>query len=114
MKKLKIVVIGAGSAGFGPGTLADILAPEEMKEFDLTVSLVDIDVPALDRMFKLAHLIKDHHKSNAKIEATPDRNEALNGANYVITSVAQKRWDLWEKDFYVPQLDGFSTFWRIL
>jgi alpha-galactosidase len=107
MKKLKIVVIGAGSAGFGPGTLADIFAPEEMKEFDLTVSLVDIDVPALDRIFKLAHLIKDHHKSNAKIEATPDRNKALSGADYVITSVAQKRWDLWEKDFYVPYLYGF-------
>jgi len=107
MKKIKIVVIGAGSAGFGPGSIADIVAPQEMKEFDLTVTLVDIDVPALQRMHKLAHLIRDHHKSKAKIESTPDRKKALQGADYVITSVAQKRWDLWEKDFYIPYLYGF-------
>jgi alpha-galactosidase len=107
MKKLKIVVIGAGSAGFGPGTIADILAPPEMKEFELTVVLVDIDEPALARMLKLANMIKEHHRSPARLEATPDRKAALKGAHYVITSVAQKRWDLWEKDFYVPQAYGF-------
>lgn len=107
MKKLKIVVIGAGSAGFGPGTIADILAPKEMRDFDLTVSLVDIDEPALERMYKLANLIKEHHKSKANIEATPDRTKSLKDADYVITSVAKRRWDLWQKDFYIPQIYGF-------
>jgi alpha-galactosidase len=107
MKKLKIVVIGAGSAGFGPGTLADILSPPEMKEFDLTVVLVDIDEAALQRMHRLGALIREHHRSRARLEAVSDRKEALKGADYVITSVAQKRWELWEKDFYVPQAYGF-------
>jgi alpha-galactosidase len=107
MKKIKFVIIGAGSAGFGPGSIADVVAREELKEFDVTVTLVDIDVPALQRMHKLALMIRDHHESKARFEATPDRKEALEGADYVITSVAQRRWDLWEKDFFIPHLYGF-------
>lgn len=107
MKRLKIVVIGAASAGFGPSTIADIVAPKEMKEFDLTIALVDIDKEGLDRVLKLGGLIKEYHKSRAKLEATLDRKEALQGANYVITSVAQKRFAMWEKDFYIPQAYGF-------
>lgn len=107
MKSLKIVVIGAGSAGFGPGSVADIMANRELREFDVTVTLVDIDEPALERMLRLGHLIKDYHKSPAKLEATPDRTKALVGADYVITSVAHRRWDLWQQDFYIPAAYGF-------
>ena len=39
MKKIKFAIIGAGSAGFGPGSIADVVAREEMKEFDVTVTL---------------------------------------------------------------------------
>jgi len=52
MRLTKIVVIGAGSATFGRGTLADIMASKELREFELTVSLVDIDKVALDRMYR--------------------------------------------------------------
>jgi alpha-galactosidase len=102
MKKLKVVIIGAGSATFGSGTIADLMASKELREFDLTVTLVDIDKKALERMFRLANLIKEYHKSNADVNATTDRREALQGAEYVIISVAQRRWDLWQKDFYIP------------
>ena len=107
MKSMKIVVIGAGSAGFGPSTIADIVTPQEMKDFDLTITLVDIDKEGLDRVMKLGGMIKDYHKSKAKLEATTERKDALKGANYVITSVAQKRFLMWEKDFYIPQAYGF-------
>jgi alpha-galactosidase/6-phospho-beta-glucosidase family protein len=43
MRKLKVVLIGAGSATFGRGALADLMTSEELREFELTVSLVDID-----------------------------------------------------------------------
>lgn len=107
MKELKVVLIGAGSASFGRGTIADLMASEELREFDLTVELVDIDNAALNRMHKLAQLLKEHYRSKAKIEATTDRKEALPGANYVIVSVARNRWQLWEKDFYIPAVYGF-------
>jgi len=107
MRKLKIVVIGAGSATFGRGTIADIMASEELKEFELTISLVDIDKVALNRMYRFANILKEHYNANCKIEATTNREEALPGANYVITSVAKERWRLWEKDFYIPISYGF-------
>lgn len=108
MKKLKIVIIGAGSADFGQGVLADFMTSKELKEFDLKLVLVDIDKVALDRMFRLSKLIKEYHKSKIKIEATTDRLEALPGADYVITSVAKRRWDLWQKDYFIPAAYGFK------
>lgn len=107
MKRLSIVIIGAGSAGFGPGSIADVMGNQELREFDVTVWLVDIDAPALERMRKLAQLIKEHHRSPATVKATTDRTEALKDADYVITSVAHRRWDLWQQDFYVPAAYGF-------
>lgn len=106
-KKLKIVIIGAGSADFGQGVLADFMTSEELKEFEVKLVLVDIDKVALDRMFRLAKLIKDFHKSRVTIEASTNRLEALPGADYVITSVAVRRWDLWQKDYFIPAAYGF-------
>ena len=106
-QKLKIVLIGAASASFGRGTIADLMDAEELKESELTISLVDIDKKALDRMYRLANLLKERYSSKAKIEIKTDREKVLPGANYVIVSVAQKRWQLWEKDFYIPAAYGF-------
>lgn len=108
MKKLKIVVIGAGSANFGTGIITDLVSSKELQEFDLEILLVDIDEKALDNMLKLGNLIKLYYKSKVKISATKDRTEALPGANYVIVSVAKNRWELWEKDFYIPASFGFK------
>ncbi len=107
MKKLKIALIGAGSAGFGQFTIADLMSCTEMKDFDLTVVLVDVDETSLNRMHRFAEKIKEHYHARAKIEAAADRLEALKGADYVITSVAVRRWDYWQKDFYIPAAYGF-------
>jgi alpha-galactosidase len=107
MKRLKIVLIGAGSASFGRGAIADILSSEELGEFNLEVALVDIDPRALDRMERLARILKEHWHSSARITATTDRATLLPGAAYVIVSVAVNRWHLWEKDFYIPAAYGF-------
>ncbi len=107
MESLKVVLIGAGSATFGRGTIADLVGSEELRDFDLTISLVDIDGKALKRMHALGLLIKQHYKSKAEIEAFEDRRAALPGADYVIISVAQRRWELWEKDYYIPLAFGF-------
>jgi alpha-galactosidase/6-phospho-beta-glucosidase family protein len=60
--KVKIVLIGAGSASFGRGTLADIMVCEDLRGYDCTVVLVDIDEKALDQMAGLADLIRDHYE----------------------------------------------------
>ena len=108
MKQLKIVVIGVGSTSFGRATLADIFSSEELRRTDLTVSLVDIDPVALDRMSRFAGMLKNHYGSTAAIETTTDRCEVLPGANYVVLSVARKRYELWDRDFYLPLAHGFK------
>jgi len=105
--KVKIVLIGAGSASFGRGTIADIMSCEDLKNHDCTVVLVDIDEKALNQTAGLAELIRDHYKSPVKVEKTVDRAEALPDADYVIISVTQKRYELWEQDFRVPLAYGF-------
>jgi alpha-galactosidase len=103
---LKIVAIGAGS-GFGRGIVAEVLGTPDFSSLDCTLSLVDIDQAALDRMHKFALRVKEHHKSRVQIVATTDRRQALPSANYVITSVAIKRYPLWEQDFRIPLAYGF-------
>ncbi len=108
MKEVKVVLIGAGSANFGRSTLVDLLSCRELRETELAIALVDIDEAALERMQKLAAMLKEHFNSAARITATTDRREALPGANYVIVAVAQKRFPLWEQDFRVPIAFGFK------
>ena len=54
--------------------------------------------------------VVDTHIANLrkKIEADPDRNKVLAGADYVIVSVARGRWKMWQKDFYIPASYGFG------
>ena len=106
--KLKIVLIGAGSISFGRGTLADIFNSKEIESIDTTIYLVDINKSSLNRIYKLANLFKEYFKSNIKIKATTNRIEALKNADFVITSVAKKRYELWEQDFKIPLSYGFK------
>ncbi len=103
---LKIAAIGAGS-GFGRGIITEVLGTPEFSERDCELVLVDLDEQALDRMHRFALRVKDHHKSRITVSATTDRRKALPGAGYVITSVAIKRYPLWEQDFRIPIAYGF-------
>jgi len=107
MNKVKVVLIGAGSANFGRCTLVDLLSNPELREIELEVGLVDIDPDALTRMQKLAGMIKERLQSPATITAAVDRCEMLTDAGFVVTAVAVKRFQLWEQDFRVPLACGF-------
>lgn len=104
---MKIVAIGVGS-GFGRGTLADVLGSPEFSDLDCTLVLVDTNEEALERMHRLALLLKEYFGSRVRLERTTDRRDALRGAGYVITSVAIKRYPLWEQDFRIPMAFGFK------
>ena len=103
----KIVLIGAGSASFGRGTLADIMSCEALRGQDLTLVLVDINEEALNKMAAVGEMIREHYGSSVRIESATDRTQALPGADFVITSVTTKRIELWEQDFRVPLAYGF-------
>ena len=108
MRKARVVLIGAGSASFGRGAIADLVSSKALRDAQLTITLVDIDPTALKRMAKLGRYLKEHHGSPAVLKATTDPRKALKGADFVISSVALKRFELWEQDFRVPSAFGFK------
>lgn len=104
---MKIVIIGAGSRCFGAGMIKDILQADELKGCGLTLTLSDIDPQALGQMTQLAERIRDYTGSGAVIAHTVNRQEALEGADYIISAVEVARMSLWEQDFRVPLAHGF-------
>lgn len=104
MNKTKIVFIGAGSVSFGLSTFRDIFSCEELK--GSTLSLVDIDMENLKRMYDLALQMNEVTKAGLKIEAFEDRKKALPGAEFIINSIAIERCALWKYDFEIPKKYG--------
>ncbi|MBI04931.1 MAG: glycosyl hydrolase family 4 [Pelagibacteraceae bacterium] len=103
----KIVLIGAGSANFGLGTIGDIFKSKILE--GCIITLHDINLKALERTKNIAEKFKD--KLNAKyiIEATTDREEALKDATYCIISIeVGNRFDLWDQDWKIPLQYGIK------
>jgi alpha-galactosidase len=79
----KITFIGAGSTVFAKNLLGDILSFPELA--DSTINLMDIDPVRLKTSEIVAHKIAEFFGANPKIEATLDRRQALDGADYAIS-----------------------------
>ena len=81
----RITYIGAGSTGFGKRFIADILQRPALA--DGTLTLMDINQEALEVMAALAKKIARQLDVPTRIEATTDRSRAIEGADYVISTV---------------------------
>lgn len=71
MSKRKIVIIGAGSASFGPTTLATIVRNEALRGSDL--ALVDLDETAVTHAAQVAERMSDAWGAEMSVSATTDR-----------------------------------------
>jgi alpha-galactosidase len=79
----KITFIGAGSTVFAKNLLGDILSFPELSE--ATISLMDIDPERLRTSEVVAHRVAEFFGAKPRIEATLDRRQALDGADYAIS-----------------------------
>jgi len=103
----KIVLIGAGSAVFGLGTVSDIFQSETLQ--GSTITLHDINLNNLQKIKSIAEQNKQSLGVNFKIEATTDRNKALKNADFCIISIeVGNRFDLWDQDWKIPLQYGFK------
>jgi alpha-galactosidase len=100
----KIVLIGAGSAAFTVSLLQDLIAEADFA--GCTVTLVDTNVEALDRMAALATHLFAKANAGITVERTTDRRAALDGASFVVNAAAIDRNRLWQHDFAVPKKHG--------
>jgi alpha-galactosidase len=85
MTSPKIALIGAGSTVFAKNLLGDILSYPALAGARIT--LLDIDAERLSISEKVANRIKASLGAPAVIEATRDREQALDGADYAITMI---------------------------
>lgn len=100
----KIVLIGAGSASFGPAMLHDLRAHAgDLRGSE--VWLVDVNAESLEAMAAYAARVFADCDAVAVRSAT-DRRAALPGADFVIVSVAVDRLAAWRLDWNIPLRHG--------
>jgi alpha-galactosidase len=81
----KITFIGAGSTVFAKNLLGDILSFPELAH--ATISLYDIDPERLKTSEVVARKVAEALQAHPTIEATTDRERALEGADYAICMI---------------------------
>lgn len=104
MPATKIVIIGAGSASFGPAILSDIMQSDHFA--GSTVALCDVNEQGLELMTRLAERLNRQWGTGVSIEASIHRRELLSGAEFVIVSIAVDREKCWRQDWEIPMKYG--------
>lgn len=100
--KEKIVLVGAGSAMFTRGLIADLIN----LRWDAELSLVDIDPQALRIVEQLARKMVDVGRAPVRISASTDLRQVLNGATAVICTIGVGGRRAWEQDVFIPRRYG--------
>jgi alpha-galactosidase len=101
MNPPKVVIVGAGSAIFGLGTLVTLMRSPKLRGG--TLCLVDIDGEGLSLIEALALRLNREWDAGLKIESSTRRAEMLPGADFVIVSIeAGPREGLWQRDWEIP------------
>lgn len=101
----RIVLIGAGSAQFGYGTIGDILQSKVLAGSHIV--LHDINPVNMAVVEETGRTFIQEKGLPFRITGTTDRVEALKDADYVIISIeVGDRFELWEQDWRLPQQYG--------
>jgi alpha-galactosidase len=101
-----IVLIGAGSAMFGLGTVGDIFKSKILEGSHIV--LHDINPRTLEKVATLAQRVVQEKNLPHTVSATTSRQEALRGADFCVISIeVGNRFELWEQDWKIPLAYGF-------
>ncbi|MET0699474.1 MAG: alpha-glucosidase/alpha-galactosidase [Mycobacterium sp.] len=104
--KPTIVIIGAGSAEFTRELLGDIFSFPELTS--ARVVLHDIDAERLETAEAIAHATARTAGAQPEIVTAADRRRALDGADYVINTIAVGMHAATVKDFEIPARYGLN------
>jgi len=100
----RIVLIGAGSAVFTRGLVADLILAPEMGPWEL--SLCDVDPDALAVAEGLSRRMVRARGAEVAITASTDRRDLLPGADVVVTTIGVGGRRAWEADVLIPRRYG--------
>lgn len=101
----KIVLVGAGSASFSLALLRDVVLSEGLS--GSTMTLVDIDEERLRVASTLAQRYRDEVGAELSFEATTERKEGLEGADFVICAVKVGGYDPLEAERKIAEEYGY-------
>jgi alpha-galactosidase len=102
MKRRKIVLVGAGSASFTQGLVADLILSQRPWQ----VGLVDIDPAAMQTAEGLVRRMIQVKGADLSVEASTDRRDILPGADVVVATVGVGGRRAWEADVFIPRRYG--------
>lgn len=101
---MKIVLIGAGSAMFTRGLVADLIQRGE----EMELALVDVDPAALAVAEGLASKMIRARKAPVQLTGSVDRRAVLKDATAVICTVGVGGRRAWEQDVFIPRRYGIN------
>ena len=104
--KPTIAIIGAGSVEFTRELLGDILSFPELGA--VRVVLHDIDDERLETAESIARATARAAGAQPEVVATTDRRRALDGADYVINTIAVGGHEATVRDFEIPAKYGLN------
>lgn len=102
-KRRKLVLIGAGSAVFAKGLIADFI---QAKFGKWEIALCDINPDILAAIGRLARKMVEQKNADIIITVSTDRKELLPGADFVVTTIAVGGRRAWEQDVIIPRKYG--------
>jgi alpha-galactosidase len=104
----KIVLVGAGSASFGPAMFTDLYYSKHLDS--CTLVLHDIDKEKLEMIYEL--LVEENSRAGNKfnLDHTTNRSKALKDADFIISSIeVGDRFELRWQDHNIPLKYGART-----
>ena len=104
MKRRKIVLIGAGSASFTQGLVADLILAPDLGPWHL--GLVDVNPQALETAEGLSRRMVAAQDADIQIDAATDRKMVLPNADIVVMTVGVGGRRAWEQDVLIPRQYG--------
>jgi alpha-galactosidase len=100
----KIAFVGGGSYQWGPKIIQDVALNEALRGG--TLVLHDINAEALDDMNEWGTMALDVARADLKLETTPELEEALRGADFVVLSISTGGLDATALDLEIPARYG--------
>ncbi|MEX0653947.1 MAG: hypothetical protein WD534_18855 [Phycisphaeraceae bacterium] len=88
VKHPKVVILGAGSLFFGRKAIWQMVHSPHLNTG--TLALVDTDADRLAKMERLARMVAEHNNVKLTIEASTDRTDVLDDADFVVLSFADR------------------------
>lgn len=101
MSAMRIAIVGAGSASFGPATLATIMREPVLQGSE--IALIDRDEAILEIVQKVAERMNEEWGAQMIVRVGTDRRQLLPGSDFVIVSIESgPREKLWRMDWEIP------------